>query len=85
MTSIVHRDTPFVAVKKCVMNFSAAIEKDHSASFLAARIVGIVNDMNPPYFLTGDYHQAYQRYIRVAKVFLLRPRMLSIIDDGSRE
>lgn len=63
VTGIVRRYQFFVAVVKSLMKLGATSEKEHEASFLAGRMVGIVDDMVSSDFLTGNSLQTNQRYI----------------------
>lgn len=81
VTSIVRRDSSFVAVVKSIMNFSATFKNEQSRSFLTARIVDIVEDRVSSDFLTCNRPQIYQRQIRTAKFLLQRLNIYNIIED----
>lgn len=73
VSSIVPRDFPSVVVLKSVIDYSSAFNQKNCMSFLAARMVDIVENMVLSNFLTRNRSQTYQRYIRAAKVFFLTP------------
>lgn len=52
-------DSSLVAVVMAVINFGAAFEKEHGISFLAARIVDIIEDRVLSDFHTSNCRQKY--------------------------
>lgn len=66
---IVYLNLSFVSLVKSEMNCSAASVKEHGASFLAARLLDIVDGIVLFNVLTGDSRQIYKHYIRGVKFF----------------
>lgn len=83
--SIVRRNSSFVGIAKSVLNFSPAFDKEHGMSFLAARIVDIVDDMHLFDHLTDDSPHTYQVIIQVAKFLFQRPNIRNIIEEIDEE
>lgn len=63
-----------------VMNFNASSEKDHRVFFLAARMVGLVEDIVLSDFLTSSNLQTYQGYTRAPMFLLQFPNIIKIIE-----
>lgn len=68
------RNYSIIAIRKFLINFSAAFEREHDVSFLAARMADVVKDIISSDFLTDNSPQIYQHYIRVAKFLFRRPK-----------
>lgn len=81
LTTIVRGNYSFVAIGKSVINFSAALGKEHGVSFFAAWMVNIVKHAVLFDFLFHNSPQIYQRYMRVGKVFLQSPTFSHTIMD----
>lgn len=79
--SIVRQECSFLGIKKSVMNFIAAFEKGPGVSFLAARMVNIVENMVSSDFQTDNSLRKYQRYIQMEKFFFQRCPILNIIEE----
>lgn len=79
VTTIVRRNFSFVATVKLETRFSAAFKKEHGVSFLAGRMVDIVEDMFSSDFLSDKSPQTYKHYILVANVFHEHSNILDII------
>lgn len=54
VTSILRRDSWFVVIVKSVINVCAAFGKEHGASFLAARMMHIIEDTGSSDFLSSN-------------------------------
>lgn len=48
---------------KPVLSFGVTFQKKHGVSFVAVRMVGIVDNMLASNFLTSNCSQTYNRYI----------------------
>lgn len=81
MIRIVRRDSLFAAIVKSAINLSAAYEKEHGASFLAAWMEVTVDGMLSVYIPTADSLQVYQGYICVLKFLLQWLNTFQIFED----
>lgn len=65
-TIFVRRNSTLVVVAKSFIKFGAKFGKELGLSFLAAKMVRIVEEIVSSDILTGTCLQTYQRYIRAA-------------------
>lgn len=85
VTSVVYRDSSFVAIAKSVINFNIAFDTEHGEFLLAARMGNIVMDMFLADFLTGNGPLVYQCNIMVRKTFNKRLNIFNNIEDNEGE
>lgn len=76
-----HRYSAFEDLIKTILNFATAPEKEYNEKFMAANILGIVNDMMRPGILIGKNAKHYYQYIRVAKNTLKQEIVFSVVES----
>lgn len=79
--SILCRNFSFVAMIKSVMSFKEAFKKEQSVSFLAARMVNIVERMTSSDLPTSTRIQTYKCYIRLVTFFFQCPNTFNSLTD----
>lgn len=85
LTGLIWRDSSFVEVMKFVLNFIVAFQRGHGVSFIAVRMVDIVDDMLSSDIMTSNSRQKYYGYIRKAKFFQQLPKNFDVVEQVDGE